>query len=107
MGPGVLNFVYPTELFPSTEQCALSATGFGTAVSRVGAILAILVFPHFVHDWGLPAVLWLFVFTSALGLVICIALARRRSAARWKRSAGSMRRRRCWAARRPCLRVKG
>ena len=73
MGPGVLNFVYPTEIFPTGVRAG--ATGFGTAISRVGAILAILVFPRLVHDWGLQAALWLFVAASAVGLVICIAMA--------------------------------
>ncbi|HEY1855819.1 MFS transporter [Acidocella sp.] len=73
MGPGVLNFVYPTEIFPTGVRAG--ATGFGTAISRVGAILAILVFPRLVHDWGLQAALWLFVVAAAVGLVICIAMA--------------------------------
>jgi MFS transporter, putative metabolite transport protein len=73
MGPGVLNFVYPTELFPAALRA--SATGLGTAVSRVGAILAILVFPNLVHSWGLSSALWLFVAAAAAGLVICVLLA--------------------------------
>ena len=73
MGPGVLDFVYPTEIFPTGVRAG--ATGFGTAISRIGAILAILVFPHLVHNWGLQAALWLFVAAAAAGLVICIVLA--------------------------------
>ncbi|HVA37337.1 MAG TPA: MFS transporter [Candidatus Dormibacteraeota bacterium] len=73
MGPGVLDFVYPTEIFPTGVRAG--ATGFGTAVSRVGAILSILVFPGLVQSLGLQAALWLFVAASAAGLVICFALA--------------------------------
>jgi putative MFS transporter len=73
MGPGVLDFVYPTEIFPSGVRA--SATGFGTAVSRVGAILTIIVFPALVHSWGLQDALWLFVAASVAGLGICIWLA--------------------------------
>ncbi|HVA38933.1 MAG TPA: MFS transporter [Candidatus Dormibacteraeota bacterium] len=73
MGPGVLDFVYPTEIFPTGVRAG--ATGFATAVSRVGAILSIVVFPGLVHSWGLQSALWLFVAASFLGLVICFFLA--------------------------------
>jgi uncharacterized membrane protein YeaQ/YmgE (transglycosylase-associated protein family) len=73
MGPGVLDFVYPTEIFPAGLRA--SATGFGTAISRVGAILAIIVFPGIVQSWGLQRALWLFVAASVVGLVICLFLA--------------------------------
>jgi MFS transporter, putative metabolite transport protein len=73
MGPGVLDFVYPTEIFPSGVRA--SATGFGTAVSRIGAIITIIVFPALVHNWGLQDALWLFVAAAAAGLGICIFLA--------------------------------
>ncbi|MHB1302685.1 MAG: MFS transporter [Acidiphilium sp.] len=73
MGPGVLDFVYPTELFPTGVRAG--ATGFGTAVSRVGAILSILVFPGIVQAWGLQNALWLFVIAALLGFVICVVLA--------------------------------
>lgn len=73
MGPGVLDFVYPSEIFPAGVRA--SALGFGTAISRIGAILTIIVFPALVHDWGLQSALWLFVAAAVLGLGICIALA--------------------------------
>lgn len=73
MGPGVLDFVYPTEVFPTGVRAG--ATGFGTAVSRVGAILSILVFPGVVQAWGLQSALWLFVAAALLGFVICLVLA--------------------------------
>lgn len=73
MGPGVLDFVYPTELFPTGVRAG--ATGFATAVSRVGAILSILVFPSLVLAWGLGRALWLFAIAGALGLVISAIMA--------------------------------
>lgn len=73
MGPGVLDFVYATEVFPTGLRA--SAAGFATSVSRVGAILSILVFPGLVHSWGLQKALWLFVAASFAGLVICLLLA--------------------------------
>jgi putative MFS transporter len=73
MGPGVLDMVYPTELFPTSLRA--SGTGLATAVSRVGAILSILVFPGLVVAWGLQGALWLFTAAGILGLVVCLALA--------------------------------
>ncbi|MDA8203862.1 MAG: MFS transporter [Chloroflexi bacterium] len=73
MGPGVLDFVYLTELFPTGLRA--SGSGLGTAVSRVGAILGILVFPNLVKAWGLGGALWLFVAAAVLGLVVSVLLA--------------------------------
>lgn len=73
MGPGVLDFVYPTEIFPTGVRAG--ATGFATSVSRVGAILSIVVFPNIVHAWGLEKALWLFVAAAAIGFLICLLLA--------------------------------
>jgi putative MFS transporter len=73
MGPGVLDFVYPTELFPAGVRAG--ATGLFTAVSRVGAILGIVVFPGLVKAWGLGNALWLFAAASLLGLVVSAILA--------------------------------
>jgi putative MFS transporter len=72
-GGGILNFVYPTELFPT----ALRATGSGlaTSVSRIGSILGVLAFPNLVAAWGNNAALWVFAVVGAAGLLICISMA--------------------------------
>ncbi|GAA4208264.1 MFS transporter [Actinocatenispora rupis] len=73
MGPGTLDMVYCTELFPTELRAA--GTGLGTAVSRVGAILGVLVFPNLVDAWGVDNALWLFVGAGLLGLVVTVAMA--------------------------------
>lgn len=73
MGPGILDFVYPTELFPTSIRA--SATGLATAVSRVGAILGIVVFPDLAKVWGIGPALWLFAAAALLGLLLSIWLA--------------------------------
>lgn len=72
-GGGILNFVYPTELFPT----ALRATGSGlaTSVSRIGSILGVLAFPNLVAAWGNNAALWVFASVAAAGLLICVFMA--------------------------------
>lgn len=72
-GGGVLNFVYPTELFPTALRA--SASGFATSVSRIGSILGVLVFPNFVAIWGNATALWFFAVIAGAGLVICLVLA--------------------------------
>lgn len=73
IGPGTLNLLYPTELFPTDIRA--SAVGLGTAVSRIGSILGVLLFPHLVTDWGLGKALWLFVAVAALGLIVAVTMA--------------------------------
>ncbi|MEJ8777988.1 MFS transporter [Pseudogracilibacillus sp. ICA-222130] len=73
MGGGILNFVYPTELFPTNIRAG--ASGFATSVSRIGSILGVLVFPNLVAAWGNSAALGFFAFIGFSGLMITIFLA--------------------------------
>lgn len=73
MGGGILNFVYPTELFPTSIRAG--AAGFATSVSRIGSILGVLVFPNFVAWWGNNVALWFFATIGLIGLIISISLA--------------------------------
>lgn len=72
-GPGIVNLVYPSEVFPTAVRA--TANGLGTAVSRVGAIIGTLWLPTLINSWGLHRVLWLFVGASIIGLAIAAALA--------------------------------
>lgn len=73
MGGGILNFVYPTELFPTGIRA--TASGFATAISRIGSVLGVLVFPNMVALWGNQAALGFFGVVGLIGLIITIALA--------------------------------
>jgi putative MFS transporter len=73
VGPGTLNLLYPNELFPT--QLRGQAVGLGTAVSRIGSILGVLVFPRMIDAWGSAKALWLFVGLAGLGLLVCIFMA--------------------------------
>ncbi|WP_250509176.1 MFS transporter [Caballeronia sp. GACF4] len=72
-GGGILNFVYPTELFPTNVRAG--ASGLATSVSRIGSILGVLVFPNFVAWWGASAALWFFFGIALAGLLISVWLA--------------------------------
>lgn len=72
-GPGVLNNVYPTETFPTRLRS--SGAGFAGAMSRIGSILGVLVFPIMVDSWGFAVATLFFAGTSIFGLIVSLALA--------------------------------
>lgn len=73
LGPGVLNMVYPNEMFPTRLRG--SGVGFAGSVSRIGSILGVLVFPVMVQAWGMNNATWLFAGVAAIGLIASIMLA--------------------------------
>lgn len=73
LGPGVLNMVYPNELFPTRLRA--SGVGFAGSVSRIGAILGVTVFPVMVKAWGVSNATWLFAGVAIFGLIISLWLA--------------------------------
>ena len=73
LGPGVLDMVYPNELFPTRLRA--SGTGFAGSVSRIGAILGVGVFPAMVENWGMSRATWLFAGVAVFGLVVSYFLA--------------------------------
>ncbi len=72
IGPGSTDFVYPLELFPTTERA--TAQGFGTSVSRLGAILGITTFPFIVASFGISSSLFFFGLFAVIGLLATIFL---------------------------------
>ncbi len=72
IGPGSTDFVYPLELFPTSERA--TAVGFGTSVSRVGAILGITTFPFIVLSYGISSSLLFFTGFAVIGLLSTIFL---------------------------------
>lgn len=72
-GPGVLNNVYPNEMFPT--RLRPSGAGFAGAMSRIGAILGVVVFPVMVDAMGFAKATFLFAGTALFGLVMSLWLA--------------------------------
>ncbi|WP_454294557.1 MFS transporter [Salana multivorans] len=73
LGPGVLNMVYPNEMFPTRLRG--TGVGFAGSVSRIGSILGVLVFPVLVEQWGMARATWLFAGVAIIGLVTAWILA--------------------------------
>jgi putative MFS transporter len=67
---GAVTLFYPAEIFPTSVRS--TAQGITTAVSRVGAVLGVFVFPSMVKSLGLAGSLLLFGTTSLLALLISI-----------------------------------
>lgn len=73
MGGGILNFVYPTELYPTGVRA--TGMGFATSVSRVGSIAGVLVFPGMIAAWGQQVALGFFFAVAVIALIICVVMA--------------------------------
>ena len=73
IGTGSTDFVYPIELFPTEDRA--TAQGFGTSVSRIGAILGITTFPFIVSIYGFSTSLFFFTGLSVIGLLATVFLA--------------------------------
>ena len=72
MGPGGTDFIYPQEIFPTSIRA--TGQGFGTSVSRIGAILGLTAFPALVAIAGLGAGLLFFFVFSVIGLLATLIL---------------------------------
>ncbi len=73
LGPGVLPFIYASDLFPTDLRAA--GTGVGATAGRIGGILGILVFPGLIAAWGIGHAIYLFVGAGLLGLVVSLIMA--------------------------------
>lgn len=74
-GPGITNSIYPQELYPTNVRA--TAQGFGTTISRIGAVVGIFSFPLFVatstpFEYG-KGMLYLAVL-SLIGLIVTMFL---------------------------------
>ncbi len=73
LGPGVLNMVYPNEMFPTRLRG--TGVGFAGSFSRIGSILGVLVFPLLVDRWGMNNATWLFAGVAIVGIIVSYLLA--------------------------------
>lgn len=71
-GPGITNSIYPQELYPTSIRA--TAQGFGTTVSRLGAIAGLVIYSAFAIPFGISAGLLLLAVLSLLGLILTLAL---------------------------------
>jgi len=71
-GPNTTTFVYPSEVFPT----AFRTTGHGIAAAcgKIGAVVAVALFPALYLTYGLPWFFGLLAIVSFLGCIVTLAL---------------------------------
>lgn len=71
-GPGITNSIYPQELFPTDVRA--TAQGYGTTISRIGAVFGIFAFSYVAGFSGFSGGMVLLAAISAVGLLVTIVL---------------------------------
>jgi len=71
-GPNTTTFVYPSEVFPTTFRT--TGGGIAAAAGKLGAVIAVALFPTLLVAFGLPWFFGLLAVVSFLGFVVTIAL---------------------------------
>ncbi|MDP4127836.1 MAG: MFS transporter, partial [Bacillota bacterium] len=72
-GPGVLEWLYPNELFPTSIRA--SAVGAAMGISRVGSIIATYLLPSFLKAYGISSTMFAGAGITLFGLLISVAWA--------------------------------
>ncbi len=71
-GPGITNSIYPQELYPTNIRA--TAQGFGTTISRIGAVTGIFIFSAVTTSFGLASGIFMLSLLSLTGLIITLIL---------------------------------
>lgn len=71
-GPGITNSIYPQELFPTDIRA--TAQGYGTTISRIGAVVGIFGFSFVADSYGFSGGMILLAAVSAIGLLVTLVL---------------------------------
>ena len=72
LGPGIISSIYPQELYPT--EIRSTAQGFGTTISRVGALFGIFAFAFISTSYGIGGGLIFLAGISAVGLIVTLLL---------------------------------
>ncbi|MBO1268060.1 MFS transporter [Arthrobacter cavernae] len=72
-GPNILEWAYPSELFP--REVRASAIGITTGASRIGAAIGTFVIPFALRDRGIGPTMLAAAGLTALGWLICVLMA--------------------------------
>lgn len=71
-GPGITNSIYPQELYPTSVRA--TAQGFGTTISRIGAVVGIFTFGFIAGPHGYGIGMLFLAFLSCLGVAATLLL---------------------------------
>ena len=70
MGPGITNSIYPQELYPTSIRA--TAQGFGTTISRIGAVIGIFTFGFIAAPFGYGVGMIFLAVLSVTGLAVTL-----------------------------------
>ncbi len=72
LGPGIISSIYPQELYPT--EIRSTAQGFGTTISRVGALFGIFAFAFISTSYDIGGGLIFLAGISGIGLIVTLLL---------------------------------
>jgi putative MFS transporter len=72
-GPGVLQWIYPNELFPTEVRA--TAVGVATAISRIGAAIGTFTLPYLLRSYGVGPTMLINAAVTLLGFIVSVWLA--------------------------------
>jgi putative MFS transporter len=72
-GPGVLQWIYPNELFPTEVRA--TAVGVATALSRIGAAIGTFALPYVLQTYGIGPTMLINTAITLLGFIVSVWLA--------------------------------
>jgi putative MFS transporter len=72
-GPGILQWLYPNELFPTEVRA--TAVGVAIAISRIGVVISTYGLPLFLDAYGIGPTMLVGVALLVLGLVLSVLMA--------------------------------
>jgi len=71
-GPNTTTFVYPSEVFPTAFRT--TGGGIAAAAGKIGAVIAVFLFPTLLVEYGLPWFFALLAGVSFLGFLVTLVL---------------------------------
>ncbi len=71
-GPGITNSIYPQELYPTSVRA--TAQGFGTTISRIGAVIGIFAFGFIADPYGYGVGMFFLAALSIIGVAVTLLL---------------------------------
>lgn len=72
-GPGILQWLYPNELFPTEVRA--TAVGVAIAISRIGVVVSTYGLPIFLQHWGIGPTMCVGAGLLLLALILSLGLA--------------------------------
>jgi MFS transporter, PHS family, inorganic phosphate transporter len=84
LGPNMTTFIIPPMMFPTNIRT--TGHGIAAACGKLGAAMGSFLLPVFLHQYGLPAVMYFCGAVAMMGMLVCMASLRVREIRMWRAS---------------------